>query len=124
MTRELIVDAFAGGGGASVGIEWATGRSPDLAINHDPLAVAVHRANHPATFHYTEDVWAVDPWLACAQGFPETYQLAEVNGRAVPRTAQVRLIGNSVCPPLAAAVVAANWRPQDFPTLDDSHICP
>lgn len=59
--RELIVDSFAGGGGASTGIEWALGRSPDIAINHDPEAVAMHAVNHPATRHYCEDVWQVDP---------------------------------------------------------------
>lgn len=45
----LIVDSFAGGGGASTGIEWALGRSPDIAINHSPEAIAMHRLNHPAT---------------------------------------------------------------------------
>ncbi len=59
--NELIVDNFAGGGGASTGIEWALGRSPDIAINHDPEAVAMHRVNHPDTRHYCEDVWQVDP---------------------------------------------------------------
>jgi DNA (cytosine-5)-methyltransferase 1 len=59
--REIIVDSFAGGGGASTGIEWALGRSPDIAINHDPEAIAMHTANHPATEHYCEDVWKVDP---------------------------------------------------------------
>lgn len=64
--REIIVDNFAGGGGASTGIEIAIGRSVDIAINHDPAAIAMHRANHPATEHYTEDVWKVDPAEACA----------------------------------------------------------
>jgi DNA (cytosine-5)-methyltransferase 1 len=58
---ELIVDNFAGGGGASTGIEMATGRSVDIAINHDPSAIAMHRANHPRTVHYNENVWDVDP---------------------------------------------------------------
>jgi DNA (cytosine-5)-methyltransferase 1 len=62
---ELIVDSFAGGGGASKGIELALGRSPDVAINHDAEAIALHRANHPATEHHTEDVWKVDPVEAC-----------------------------------------------------------
>lgn len=57
----LIIDSFAGGGGASTGIEWALGRSPDIAINHSPEAIAMHRLNHPATKHYCEDVWQVDP---------------------------------------------------------------
>lgn len=63
---ELIIDNFAGGGGASTGIEMAVGRSVDIAINHDPDAIAMHRANHPHTKHYCEDVWQVDPVEACA----------------------------------------------------------
>lgn len=59
--REIIVDNFAGGGGASTGIEMATGRSVDIAINHDPAAIAMHKANHPDTEHYCENVWDVDP---------------------------------------------------------------
>lgn len=59
--REIIVDNFAGGGGASTGIELAIGRSVDIAINHDPAAIAMHRANHPETEHYCESVWDVDP---------------------------------------------------------------
>ncbi|MGG1672880.1 DNA cytosine methyltransferase [Paenibacillus sp. NRS-1783] len=59
--QEIIVDNFAGGGGASTGIELATGRSVDIAINHDPAAIAMHRANHPDTEHYCESVWDVDP---------------------------------------------------------------
>ncbi len=59
--KELIVDNFAGGGGASVGIELATGRPVDIAVNHDADAVAVHKVNHPCTQHYKEDVFAVDP---------------------------------------------------------------
>lgn len=58
---ELIVDSFAGGGGASCGIEMALGRSPDIAINHDPEAIAMHQANHPHTKHYCESVWDVSP---------------------------------------------------------------
>lgn len=62
---ELIVDNFAGGGGASTGIEIATGVSVDIAINHDPMAIAQHKANHPSTKHYCESVWDVDPGEAC-----------------------------------------------------------
>jgi len=61
----LIIDNFAGGGGASTGIEMAIGRSVDVAINHDPAAIAMHRANHPDTKHYLEDVWDVDPMEVC-----------------------------------------------------------
>lgn len=59
--REIIVDNFAGGGGASTGIELATGLSVDIAINHDPEAIAMHQVNHPDTEHYCESVWDVDP---------------------------------------------------------------
>lgn len=62
---ELLVDNFAGGGGASTGIELATGYSVDIAINHDPEAIKMHKANHPNTKHYCENVWAVDPVKAC-----------------------------------------------------------
>jgi DNA (cytosine-5)-methyltransferase 1 len=57
----LIIDSFAGGGGASTGILWATGRHPDLAVNHNAEALAIHAANHPTTRHLIEDVWDVDP---------------------------------------------------------------
>ena len=69
MTSELIMDSFAGGGGASTGIELALGRSPDVAINHDAKALAMHRANHPGTFHVCKSVWDVDP-RDLAQGRP------------------------------------------------------
>lgn len=59
--QEIIVDNFAGGGGASTGIEMALGRPVDIAINHDPEALALHKANHPQTAHFPEDVFAVDP---------------------------------------------------------------
>lgn len=62
---ELVIDLFAGGGGASTGIEEALGRPVDIAINHDPAAIAMHKANHPETQHYIEDIWAVDPREAC-----------------------------------------------------------
>jgi len=67
----LFVDNFAGGGGASTGIELAIGRNVDIAINHDPDAIAMHRANHPNSKHYCEDVWEVDPVEAC-EGQPVT----------------------------------------------------
>lgn len=59
--QELIVDSFAGGGGASEGIELALARAVDIAINHDAEALAMHKANHPETLHLTQDVWRVDP---------------------------------------------------------------
>nr|DAH35941.1 MAG TPA: DNA cytosine methyltransferase [Caudoviricetes sp.] len=62
---ELIIDNFAGGGGASCGIELATGRPVDIAINHDPDAIAMHKANHPYTRHYQESVWDINPKEIC-----------------------------------------------------------
>lgn len=62
---ELIVDNFAGGGGASTGMEMATGVSVDIAINHDPEAIRMHKTNHPNTMHYCESVWDVDPVKVC-----------------------------------------------------------
>jgi DNA (cytosine-5)-methyltransferase 1 len=62
----LIIDNFAGGGGASTGIEAALGWPIDVAINHDREAIAMHKANHPETFHYCQDVWQVDP-LECVR---------------------------------------------------------
>lgn len=62
---EIIVDNFAGGGGASTGIELATGRVVDIAINHDINAIRMHKANHPYTKHYCESVWEVDPEKIC-----------------------------------------------------------
>ncbi|MPU37187.1 DNA cytosine methyltransferase [Klebsiella quasipneumoniae] len=66
---EIIVDNFAGGGGASTGIELAIGRSVDIAINHDPNAVAMHTTNHPDTLHYCESVFDVNP-IAATAGSP------------------------------------------------------
>ena len=62
LLEEIIVDNFAGGGGASTGIELATGRPVTIAINHDPDAILMHKTNHPYTEHYQASVWDVDPW--------------------------------------------------------------
>ncbi|WP_353174379.1 DNA cytosine methyltransferase [Acinetobacter rudis] len=61
LPHELIIDNFAGGGGTSTGLEQAFGRPVDVAINHDPKALAMHRINHPNTKHYCESVWDIDP---------------------------------------------------------------
>lgn len=63
--HDLVIDNFAGGGGTSLGIEWALGRSPDIAINHDAEAIAMHEANHPHTKHFHGDVWDFDPVAVC-----------------------------------------------------------
>jgi DNA (cytosine-5)-methyltransferase 1 len=69
LAREIVVDLFAGGGGASTGIEQAIGRHVDIAVNHDPEAVSLHEANHPQTRHFVSDVFEVDPRVV-ADGRP------------------------------------------------------
>ena len=69
LNNDLIVDLFAGGGGASTGIELATGRHVDIAVNHDPEAVAMHEMNHPQAKHFCEDIFEVDP-IAVTTGRP------------------------------------------------------
>ena len=61
---ELVVDLFAGGGGASTGIEQAIGRPVDIAVNHDPEAIALHEVNHPQTQHHVSDVFEINPFVA------------------------------------------------------------
>lgn len=63
--RPICVDLFCGGGGASTGISMAVGRDPDVAVNHDPQAVAMHQANHPGTLHVCQDIWTCPPEWAC-----------------------------------------------------------
>lgn len=65
LAHELVIDLFAGGGGASTGIEQALGRHVDIAVNHDPEAVSLHQANHPQTRHFVSDVFEVDPVAVC-----------------------------------------------------------
>ncbi|NAX19032.1 DNA cytosine methyltransferase [Vibrio sp. V02_P2A34T13] len=66
LKNEIVVDNFAGGGGASTGMELGLNRHIDIAINHDPAAIDMHKMNHPETKHYCESVWDVDPVEACA----------------------------------------------------------
>lgn len=61
LSAKLVIDLFAGGGGASTGIEQAIGRPVDIAINHDADAIGMHEANHPQTRHYRADIWEVCP---------------------------------------------------------------
>ena len=65
MSREIIVDNFAGGGGASTGMELGLNQHVDIAINHDKDAIDMHKLNHPETTHYCESVWDVNPVDAC-----------------------------------------------------------
>jgi DNA (cytosine-5)-methyltransferase 1 len=66
IAAKLVIDLFAGGGGASTGIEQAIGRHVDIAVNHDPEAVSLHEANHPQTRHFVSDVFEVDPLVVTA----------------------------------------------------------
>jgi DNA (cytosine-5)-methyltransferase 1 len=93
---EMVVDNFAGGGGASTGLEGAIGRV-DIAVNHDPEAIAVHEANHPETHHYLEDIWEVDPREACggrrvgvAWFSPACTHFSRAKGAQNPRSAEIR----------------------------------
>lgn len=93
---EIDVDNFAGGGGASTGIERATGRPITIAVNHSRAAIAMHAANHPHTHHECEDIWAVDPRTVCAGRrvrrawfSPDCTHFSKAKG-AQPRSKEVR----------------------------------
>jgi len=103
LADELIVDNFAGGGGASTGIELALGRHVDIAINHDPEALAMHEANHPQTRHIPEDVFAVDPVKATAGRrvglawfSPDCKHFSKAKG-GKPRSKKIRGLAYVVC---------------------------
>lgn len=99
MTREIIVDLFAGGGGASEGIRMALGRDPDLAINHDRVAIAMHEANHPATWHLRKDIWDVPPrWATKGRpvgllwASPDCKHHSKAKGAAPKRDREIRAL--------------------------------
>lgn len=110
--KDLIIDCFAGGGGASVGIEMALGRPVDIAIDHDPDAILMHKTNHPSTLHLTEDIFLrmLKPEeLKLMQGFPKDYIIdRDYNWKPYPIAKQVARIGNSVVPIMAQMLVEAN----------------
>jgi DNA (cytosine-5)-methyltransferase 1 len=98
----LIIDLFAGGGGASLGIEAALKRHVDIAINHDPIAIAVHAANHPKTKHYTSNIWEVDPLEATGgrpvlflHASPDCTHFSRAKGD-VPRSQNIRSLADVV----------------------------
>jgi Site-specific DNA methylase len=109
----LIIDNFAGGGGASEGIEQAMGRPVDIAINHNPGAIAMHKVNHPHTKHYCESVWDVDPIKACegqpvdlAWFSPDCTHFSKAKG-GKPKDKNIR----------GLAWVAVKWAMQVRPTV-------
>lgn len=94
----LIIDCFAGGGGASVGIEMAVGRSVDIAVNHDPQAIRMHTVNHPKTLHLTEDIFEVDlqkyvggRHVALMWASPDCTQFSKAKG-GKPRISGIRML--------------------------------
>ena len=96
--RDLIIDCFAGGGGASVGIEMALGRPFDIAINHDPQAIRMHKVNHPDTLHLTEDIFKVDlqryvkgPHVALMWASPDCTSHSKAKG-GQPRKSGLRIL--------------------------------
>ena len=98
MKNSLIIDCFAGGGGASVGIEMALGREVDIAINHDPEAIRMHRTNHPNTLHLTEDIFKVDlqkyvkgRHVALMWASPDCTQFSKAKG-GKPRVSGIRML--------------------------------
>jgi len=103
--HELVVDNFAGAGGASCGIEQALGRPVDLAINHDALAISVHTANHPETEHALADVWDIDPSSA-VRGQPVGLCWFSPDCRHHSRAKGGRPVSKSV---RGLAWVAARW---------------
>ena len=92
----MIVDLFCGGGGASLGVKWATGRCPDIAVDHNPAAIEMHAANHPKTIHLLTDVFEVDPRKTVKRrevellwASPDCTHFSRAKGKA-PRSAKIR----------------------------------
>lgn len=103
MTRGLVVDLFAGGGGASTGIERALGRPIDIAVNHSPTAIAMHERNHPHARHYQADVWRVTPREAVAGHpvellwtSPACTHFSKAKGTHNPKSAKIRSLASVV----------------------------
>jgi DNA (cytosine-5)-methyltransferase 1 len=95
--EEIIVDLFAGGGGASEGIRKALGRDPDVAVNHDRVAIAMHAANHPGTCHLINDIWEVPPrWatkgrpVSLLWASPDCKHFSKAKGAAPARSREIR----------------------------------
>lgn len=96
--NNLIIDCFAGGGGASVGIEMALGRTVDIAVNHDPQAIRIHKVNHPEALHLTEDIFRVDlqkyvggRHVALMWASPDCTQFSKAKG-GKPRVSGIRML--------------------------------
>lgn len=132
----MIVDLFAGGGGASTGIERALGRSPDVAVNHSPAAIAMHKANHQRTRHLCASVWDVDPREVVGRrrvellwASPDCTHFSRAKG-GQPRSKGVRSLAHVVVEWARAVrpeVIALENVPEFAtwgPLLDDGRPCP
>lgn len=132
----MIVDLFAGGGGASTGIELALGRSPDVAVNHSRAAIAMHTANHPRTRHLCASVWDVSPREVCGRrrvdllwASPDCTHFSRAKGSA-PRSKGVRSLAHVVVEWARAVrpLVICLENVEEFatwgPLLDDGRPCP
>lgn len=109
--KDLIIDCFAGGGGASVGIEMALGRQVDIAINHDEQAIRMHKTNHPDTLHLTEDIFKVDlEKYVKGRHVALMWASPDCTSHSKAISEQVKRIGNSVVPIMAKMLVDANCR--------------
>lgn len=100
---EIIVDLFAGGGGASTGMEEALGRSPDVAVNHDFVAIAMHEANHPHTVHLRQNIWTVSPLWATRRrpvgllwASPDCRDFSKAKGGPPKRSREIRCLAWAV----------------------------
>ena len=100
---EMLIDNFAGGGGASTGIELATGRIVNIAVNHDRAAIEMHEKNHPYTEHFCEDVWQIDPKkvtggrpVAIVWGSPDCTHFSKAKG-GTPVSKKVRGLAWVLC---------------------------
>jgi len=113
LLRGLIVDGFAGGGGASTGIEWALGRSPNVAINTDAAALAMHAQNHPRTLHLNKNIWKADP-LTVTAGQPVSLMWASPDCRDHSKAKGGRPVSRSV---RALAWVVVSWARQVRPMV-------
>ena len=110
--HDLIIDLFAGGGGASLGMEMA-GLRVDIAVNHDPEALAVHRANHPDAVHFQEDVWNIDP-LAATRGQPVYLLWASPDCKHFSKAKGASLVDRNI---RSLAWVVIQWAKYAKPTI-------
>jgi DNA (cytosine-5)-methyltransferase 1 len=113
--REIVVDLFAGGGGASCGIREALGRDLDVAVNHNRLAIAMHEVNHPGCWHIQENVWNVPPtWatkgraVALLWASPDCTHFSRAKGAAPTRDDKIRSL---------ACVLVDKWIPEVHPRI-------